>query len=308
MSSPLWGLVCIAQLLASCICLSMMHRPNIEHPAMIAKSSIRSTRTPALTRKVATAAPSARPTNPIRIRTSAAKPTSAALSLHDKEIDGGHRGNEHEDEHTTEYSKTTLSELSDETAHSTPTREPQNAHSKSHTNHASHTAPTPEHSELENYQTTASSDANATVSMDNKQEESNKTSTNFEQETTQEKKFEESTLPEGTGELKEGTPHGVLKTSPLLTLVAGSKWAHNNDSVKVSADTNASPPDTTATLSPLFPSTPANASECVQIGACMEERNVCTRCRWWEPFCWAHCGWIGGECVGRYSLCSLFGK
>ena len=307
MSSPLWGLVCIAQLLASCICLSVMHLPIKEQPAMNAKSSIRSTRTPALTRKVATAAQPARPTNPIRIRTKAAKPTSAALSLHDKEIDGGHRGNEHVDEHTIECSKTTLSELSDEAAHSTPTLEPQNAHSESHTNHASHTTPTQEQTEIENYQTTAASDANATASMDNKEEES-KTSTNFEHETTQEQKLEESTLPKGTGELKETTPHGVLKTSPLLTLVTGSMWGHNNDSVKVSADTNASPPDTSATLSPLFASTPANASECVQIGACMEDRNVCARCRWWEPFCWAHCGWIGGECVGRYSLCWLFGK
>lgn len=75
-----------------------------------------------------------------------------------------------------------------------------------------------------------------------------------------------------------------------------------NESVELTS------PDSNATLNPLMQSTNFNASNCMPTGVCLEERDVCARCRWWELFCWAHCGWVGAECAGRYALCSVFGR
>lgn len=107
--------------------------------------------------------------------------------------------------------------------------------------------------------------------------------------------------------IRKQTSTGVSRSSQRRRFTTTAAFwsqimASFNESVELSS------PDSNATLNPLMQSTNFNASNCMPTGVCLEERNVCARCRWWELFCWAHCGWVGAECAGRYAFCSVFGR
>lgn len=227
-------LVCIAQCIAVCHCLKTP-APTTKRPVLSAKNSSSHGRSHGL-------------------------PLDAWITwIESSAIGGRHTIDSHEIDDVEENAKAVhSSNLSKQTAHSTP-----------------QTQPTSTHTPRDSHQSS----------------------------TTQELKQRDGEVPHTP------TAPGVnIQTTPLEEMEEENNngtdsWRQSNDSLNVS--TQYSFPVFNFTLSSV--ATPANASECVAIGACLKERKVCERCRWWEPFCWAHCGWVGAECVGRFSLCSLFG-